>query len=100
MAQERAEALARSATEQGFAYYLARGTILRGWALAQQGQGGGDGPDTPGARRLAGHGGRALMAIGSVPCWPKPVDTQGRRRGPAALAEALETVEQHGGTLL
>ena len=26
-------------TEQGFAFWLALGTILRGWALAEQGQG-------------------------------------------------------------
>jgi predicted ATPase len=38
-AQERAEAAIAFATEQGFAEYLARGTILRGWALAEQGQG-------------------------------------------------------------
>jgi predicted ATPase len=37
-AQERAEAGIALATEQGFAEYLARGTILRGWALAEQGQ--------------------------------------------------------------
>ncbi len=38
-AQERAEAAITLSTEQGFALYLAMGTILRGWALAQQGQG-------------------------------------------------------------
>ncbi len=36
--QERVEALLRISTEQGFALYLAWGTILRGWALAQQGE--------------------------------------------------------------
>jgi class 3 adenylate cyclase/predicted ATPase len=38
-AQERAEAVIALSTEQGFAEYLARGIILRGWALAAQGQG-------------------------------------------------------------
>ena len=38
-AQERAEAAMALSTEQGFALYLAWGTILRGWALAEQGQG-------------------------------------------------------------
>ena len=38
-AQERATAEIALCTEQGFALYLARGTILRGWALAEQGQG-------------------------------------------------------------
>jgi predicted ATPase len=34
----RAEALIALATEQGFAMWMARGPILRGWALAEQGQ--------------------------------------------------------------
>jgi tetratricopeptide (TPR) repeat protein len=36
--QEHAEATIALATEQGFPYWRARGTVLRGWALAQQGQ--------------------------------------------------------------
>jgi predicted ATPase len=35
--QAQAEALMALATEHGFAHWLAGGTILRGWALAQQG---------------------------------------------------------------
>jgi predicted ATPase len=38
-ARERAEAVIALATEQGFPYFLAWGTILRGWALAEQGLG-------------------------------------------------------------
>jgi predicted ATPase len=38
VAQERAEASIRLATEQGFPYWIAFGTILRGWALTHQGQ--------------------------------------------------------------
>ncbi|MBI3301419.1 MAG: hypothetical protein HYZ72_04980 [Deltaproteobacteria bacterium] len=38
-AQERAEALIALSTEQGFALRMAAGTTLRGWALAEQGQG-------------------------------------------------------------
>jgi predicted ATPase len=38
-AQERAETVAALACEQGFAQPLSAGTILRGWALAMQGQG-------------------------------------------------------------
>ena len=34
----RVEAAMTLCTEQGFAYYLAVGTILRGWALAEQGE--------------------------------------------------------------
>jgi predicted ATPase len=37
-AQERTETEIALCTEQGFALYLARTTILRGWALAEQGQ--------------------------------------------------------------
>jgi predicted ATPase len=37
-AQERAEALISLAQEQGFPHWMAGGAILRGWALAQQGQ--------------------------------------------------------------
>jgi class 3 adenylate cyclase/predicted ATPase len=37
--QERAEALIALSTEQGFPFWLAYGTILRGWALTAQGEG-------------------------------------------------------------
>jgi class 3 adenylate cyclase/predicted ATPase len=37
-AQDRAEAVIRLAKEQGFPLWMAIGCILRGWALAQQGQ--------------------------------------------------------------
>ena len=38
LAQERAEAVITLSTEQGFPYWLAVGTIVRGGALAEQGQ--------------------------------------------------------------
>ena len=37
-AQERAEATIVLATEQGFPHWKAFGSIVRGWALAYQGQ--------------------------------------------------------------
>src|SRR5262249_51533932 len=37
-AQECAEATISLATEQGFPHWRAQGSVLRGWALAQQGQ--------------------------------------------------------------
>ena len=37
--QDRAEAIMALSTEQGFPYWLARGTCYRGWALAKQGYG-------------------------------------------------------------
>jgi predicted ATPase len=36
--QERAEAMVGLSAEQGFSFWLAYGTMLRGWALAEQGQ--------------------------------------------------------------
>src|SRR5262249_23145447 len=36
--QERAEAAIRLTTEQRFSYWMAVGSLIRGWALAQQGQ--------------------------------------------------------------
>ena len=38
-AHERATAAIALCTAQGFALYSARGTILQGWAMAEQGQG-------------------------------------------------------------
>jgi predicted ATPase len=38
LAQDRAEAVVTLATEQGFPFFLAWGMVLRGWALAAQGQ--------------------------------------------------------------
>src|SRR5881409_1857495 len=37
-AQERAEAAMALAADQGFPFFLAMGTLLRGWALAEQGR--------------------------------------------------------------
>src|SRR5262249_8809226 len=38
LTQERAEAAIALPRDQGVAFFLAQGTILRGWALAEQGQ--------------------------------------------------------------
>jgi predicted ATPase len=38
-AKERGEAVMALSSEQGFPQWLAQGTIVRGWALAEQGQG-------------------------------------------------------------
>jgi len=38
-AQEKAEAVISLSAKEGFAFFLAWGTLLRGWALAEQGQG-------------------------------------------------------------
>src|SRR5262249_47553704 len=38
LARARAEAVMTLSTEQGFPFWLAQGTLVRGWALAEQGQ--------------------------------------------------------------
>ena len=92
---EQAEACAALATEQGFILWVANGTILRGWALAMQGQ------SEEGVAQVR-QGIAALRAIGAawlVPfcciflaevydCLGHPAD------GLQALAEALTLVEQ------
>jgi class 3 adenylate cyclase/tetratricopeptide (TPR) repeat protein len=58
MTYEQAEAALVLSREQGFALRLAQATILRGWALVEQGQGGGwYSTDPPGIGRLQGHRG-------------------------------------------
>ncbi len=39
LTQERAESVIVLSTEQGFPFWLANGTVLRGWALTEQGKG-------------------------------------------------------------
>ena len=68
---ERAEALMALATEQGFAQHLAQATIMRGWALAAQGQGA---EGTAQMRQgLAAHQATGSEDNGRIilPCWPK-----------------------------
>ena len=63
-AQERAETEIALCTEQGFALFLAGGSMYRGWALVEQGQGKeGIAQIRQGLSRLAGHGGRDGTAI-------------------------------------
>jgi TOMM system kinase/cyclase fusion protein len=56
---EQAEAAIALCTEQGFAYYLAWGTTMRGWAQVAQGQ------DTEGLAQMR-HGLAALRATGAT----------------------------------
>ena len=66
--QERAEAAVVLSTERGFAQFLAQSTILRGWALAAQGQGEeGNFTDAPGPGRLPGYGGEDRTVESSCP---------------------------------
>ena len=93
---EHAEAAVALSTEQGFPLWAAQGTILRGWALAMQGQG------EAGMAQVR-QGIAALRATGAVLLVPYYctvlADVSAHLGHPAdglqALAEAHTLVEQH-----
>jgi predicted ATPase len=95
--QEQAEALIALATEQGFALPLAEGTILRGCALVEQGQG-----ETGIAQMRQGIA--TLQAIGAeahrLPYLALLAEAHGKaghaEEGLAVLAEGLAVVEKTG----
>jgi predicted ATPase len=94
---ERADAAIRLATEQGFPFWIAPATMLRGWALAHQGQA------QAGVEQLA-HGLRAFRAAGGEIMRPYYLallaDVQGTLGKPATglavLTEALALAETTG----
>jgi predicted ATPase len=94
--QEQAEAAVALAAEQGFPFWAAQGTSLRGWALAWQGQGEAGVP-------LVRQGIAAFRATGAVLWVPylctmlaDACDHMGSTAdGLQALAEAHALVEQH-----
>jgi predicted ATPase len=96
-AQERAETAITLSTEQGFTQWLVMGTILRGWALAEQGQA------EEGTVQLR-QGLAASQALGvelGRPYWlallAEAYGKAGRAEdGLAALAEALTVVDKRG----
>jgi len=95
--QERAEALIALSREQGFLYRLTFGTILRGWATAEQGQG--EEGITPIRQGLA-----AFQATGAGVVRPYFLallaEAYGKvgqgEKGLSVLAEALTAVEKTG----
>ena len=96
-AHEAAEGAMRLCAEHGFAYYLAWGTIMQGWALTVQGQG------KKGLRQMRG-GLAALQATGAALRQPYYLallaDTCGQTGQAAAgltmLADALTEAHTHG----
>ncbi|MBS1252652.1 MAG: hypothetical protein MAG451_01693 [Anaerolineales bacterium] len=96
-AQERAEAAIALSTEQGFPFFLTMGTILRGWALAEQGQ------REEGISQMR-HGLAAYRATGAE--WMRPyylammAEAYGKRgqveEELSVLAEALAVVNNSG----
>ena len=95
MAQAHAEALLALAIEQGFAQYVARGTYLRGWTLAMQGQA------EEGIAQLR-QGLVALQATGAGQMGPMAMLAEAYGQGGyiaeglAVLAEALAGVAKTG----
>jgi predicted ATPase len=97
-AQEQAEALIALSREHGFAFHLATGTMVRGWALAEQGQ------EEEGIAQM--HQGVAALQttggeLGRV-VWAAPLAAAyGRVRRPeerlTLLTEALAAVDKTGG---
>jgi predicted ATPase len=96
-AQERAEAAITLSTEQEFAQILAHGTILRGWALAEQGQ------EEEGIQQIQ-QGMAAAWATGTGTYRPYHLALLAEAYGKAgqveegltALAEALTVVNKTG----
>jgi predicted ATPase len=96
-AQERAEAAITLSTEQGFPDWLAQGTIMRGWALAEQGQG------EAGIAQMR-QGSADWRAIGAKAGWPLILALLARayrkvgqiEAGLNTLAEALAAVNKNG----
>src|SRR5262249_5336446 len=95
--QERAEAPITLSTEQGFPYFLPAGTILRGWALAEQGQEEeGIAPIRQGLNTLRATGSRVGWSSALVPLAQAYEQVGQDEAGLSVLAEALEVVHQTG----
>ncbi len=95
--QEQAEAAMTLSTEQGFPLFLAAGTVLQGWALAEQGQG------EAGIAQMR-QGIAAWRATGAELLWPyfTALLAEGSGKGGQAeeglalLAEAVEVMDRTG----
>ena len=93
---EQAEAAVALSTEQGFPFWVALGTIFRGWALAMQGQG------EEGMAQVR-QGIAACRATGAAvdvpycaPCWRKSLPTWATPEGGLQELDKPHTlVEQH-----
>ena len=86
--QERAEAAIALSTEQGFPYWLAWGTMLQGWGLAEQGQ------VEEGIAQIR-EGLAAWQATGSEAWWPYFLALLAEMHGKGGQAEeGLRAVEE------
>ena len=92
---EQAEAAIALSTEQGFPFWAAAGTILRGWALAMQGQGeAGMAQMRQGLAAYRATGAALLVAVLSAPAGGGRMATWATEDGLQVLAEALTLMEQ------
>jgi class 3 adenylate cyclase/predicted ATPase len=88
LAQERADNSIAFSTEQGIVQWLAQGTVLRGWALAMQGQ------ETEGIAQIY-QGMAAWQATGAALTWPWYLAQLSEACGQEGkVAEGLEAVAE------
>jgi class 3 adenylate cyclase/predicted ATPase len=96
-AQERAEALIALATEHGFPLWLAEGTMVRGWALAMQGQGAeGIAQMRQGEAAFQATGGRVSLTYNLAQRLEAHRQVGQTEAGRAVLTDALGLVDQTG----
>jgi predicted ATPase len=95
VAQERAEEAIAICVKQGLAGWLARGTMIRGWALAQQGQGEAGIAQIRQGVAAVRAAGAAVFGTHNLTLLAEAYQTVGETAaGLAVLAEALALVEQ------
>jgi predicted ATPase/class 3 adenylate cyclase len=95
VAQEQAEEVIAISTKQGLALWLAWGTMMRGWALAQQGQGEAGIAQIRQGLAAAQAAGAEFFRTHQLTLLAEAYQTVGQpAAGLAALAEALALVEQ------
>jgi adenylate cyclase len=88
LTQEHAEASIRVSTEQGFPFWLAMGTIMQGWALAEQGR------RADGLAQI-GQGSEALRSSGAHLWWSYFLGLRAEMQGKDGRpAEGLLVLEQ------
>jgi predicted ATPase len=98
LARERAEAVITLSTEQGFPFWLAQGTIVRGGALAEQGQvEEGIAQMQQGLAAFRAMGGAELVRITHLPRLAVAYAKAGQvEEGLSVVAEALACVDKTG----
>jgi predicted ATPase len=97
IARERAEAVMTLSTEQGFPFWLAHGTIIRGGVLAEQGQGEEGIAQMQRSLAACRDMGAELVLISHLPRLVAAYTKTGQvEEGLSVVAEALTLVEKNG----